>query len=62
MGLPEEVAAAAVWLASPASAYVTGQTLSVDGGVTAGQSAPGSPPVSAPASATDRRPDLHSHP
>ncbi|PNG89861.1 SDR family NAD(P)-dependent oxidoreductase [Streptomyces malaysiensis] len=62
MGLPEEVAAAAVWLASPASAYVTGQTLSVDGGVTAGQSAPGSPPVSAPASATDRRPDLRPHP
>jgi A-factor type gamma-butyrolactone 1'-reductase (1S-forming) len=36
LGRPEEVAAAAVWLASPASAYVTGQAIAVDGGVTAG--------------------------
>jgi 3-oxoacyl-[acyl-carrier protein] reductase len=31
-GLPEDVAAAAVWLASPAAAYQTGQTLLVNGG------------------------------
>lgn len=31
-GLPEDVAAAAVWLASPASKFVTGQTLRVNGG------------------------------
>ncbi len=33
-GDPAELAATAVWLASPAGAYVTGQTLAVDGGVT----------------------------
>jgi len=31
-GRPEEVAAAAVFLASPLAAYITGQTLAVDGG------------------------------
>ena len=31
-GLPEDVAAAAVWLAGPASAFVTGQTVRVNGG------------------------------
>ncbi|MFD5464486.1 SDR family NAD(P)-dependent oxidoreductase [Kitasatospora sp. NPDC127059] len=40
IGLPEEVAAAALWLAGPASSYVTGQALAVDGGVTAGSAAP----------------------
>lgn len=40
VGQPEEVAAAAVWLAGPASAYITGQALSVDGGVTAGTATP----------------------
>jgi 3-oxoacyl-[acyl-carrier protein] reductase len=31
-GLPEDVAAAAVWLASPAAAFQTGQTVRVNGG------------------------------
>lgn len=31
-GLPEDVAAAAVWLASPAAAFVTGQTIRINGG------------------------------
>lgn len=34
MGEPAELAATAVWLASPAGGYVTGQTIAVDGGVT----------------------------
>jgi NAD(P)-dependent dehydrogenase (short-subunit alcohol dehydrogenase family) len=34
-GLPEEVAAAVAYLASPDAAYVTGQTLVIDGGLTA---------------------------
>lgn len=33
-GDPEELAATLVWLASPAGGYVTGQTITVDGGVT----------------------------
>ena len=36
VGRPEEVAAAAVWLCSDAAAFVTGTTLVVDGGLTAG--------------------------
>jgi NAD(P)-dependent dehydrogenase (short-subunit alcohol dehydrogenase family) len=35
LGTPEDVAAAAVYLASPAAAFVTGHTLVVDGGWTA---------------------------
>jgi NAD(P)-dependent dehydrogenase (short-subunit alcohol dehydrogenase family) len=37
-GLPEDLAGIVVWLASPASAYVTGQLIAVDGGFTAGGS------------------------
>ena len=33
MGEPEEIAAAALYLASPEAAYVTGQTLHVNGGM-----------------------------
>jgi 7-alpha-hydroxysteroid dehydrogenase len=33
IGAVEDVAAAAIYLASPASAYVTGQVLEVDGGL-----------------------------
>jgi 2-amino-4-hydroxy-6-hydroxymethyldihydropteridine diphosphokinase len=31
-GLPEDIAAAALWLASPASGFITGQTIRVNGG------------------------------
>ncbi len=31
-GLPEDVAAAARWLVSPAAAFITGQTIRIDGG------------------------------
>jgi len=34
MGNARELAATAVWLASPAGGYVTGQTIAVDGGLT----------------------------
>jgi NAD(P)-dependent dehydrogenase (short-subunit alcohol dehydrogenase family) len=36
LGRPDEVAAAAVWLCSPESSFVTGATLTVDGGLLAG--------------------------
>jgi len=36
MGLPQEIAAAVLWLAGDAASYVTGQALAVDGGLTAG--------------------------
>jgi NAD(P)-dependent dehydrogenase (short-subunit alcohol dehydrogenase family) len=35
VGLPEEVAAAVVWLCSEAASFVTGHTMSVDGGYVA---------------------------
>jgi 3-oxoacyl-[acyl-carrier protein] reductase len=31
-GRPEDVAGAAVWLASPAAAFITGQAINVNGG------------------------------
>jgi 3-oxoacyl-[acyl-carrier protein] reductase len=34
LGKPEDVAAAALFLASPAASYITGQMLVVDGGMT----------------------------
>jgi NAD(P)-dependent dehydrogenase (short-subunit alcohol dehydrogenase family) len=36
LGRPEEVAAAALWLCGPESAFVTGTTLTIDGGLLAG--------------------------
>jgi 3-oxoacyl-[acyl-carrier protein] reductase len=32
-GRPEDVAAAALWLASPGAAFITGQAISINGGV-----------------------------
>ena len=37
MGLPQEVAAAVLWLAGESASYVTGQAIAVDGGLTAGK-------------------------
>ena len=34
IGLPEEIAGAAVFLAAPAGNFITGQSIIVDGGVT----------------------------
>jgi NAD(P)-dependent dehydrogenase (short-subunit alcohol dehydrogenase family) len=36
LGKPDEIANAILWLVSPISSYTTGQTIIVDGGVTAG--------------------------
>jgi NAD(P)-dependent dehydrogenase (short-subunit alcohol dehydrogenase family) len=36
LGQPADIAAAAVWLASDAAAFVSGQTITVDGGLVAG--------------------------
>ena len=35
LGLPQEVADTVLFLAAPGSAYITGQVLTVDGGLTA---------------------------
>ncbi len=40
IGEPDEIAGAAVFLAAPASSFMTGQTLVIDGGVTVGRPAP----------------------
>ena len=37
MGLPEEIAAAALYLASDEAAFITGTALLVDGGFTVGK-------------------------
>jgi NAD(P)-dependent dehydrogenase (short-subunit alcohol dehydrogenase family) len=34
VGRPEEIASAVLWLCSEAASYVTGQSISVDGGFT----------------------------
>ena len=36
-GIPDDIANAALWLASPEASYVTGQSITVDGGLTAGR-------------------------
>jgi 7-alpha-hydroxysteroid dehydrogenase len=33
LGDPQDIAAAALWLASPAGSYVTGKVIEVDGGI-----------------------------
>jgi NAD(P)-dependent dehydrogenase (short-subunit alcohol dehydrogenase family) len=38
-GVPDDVAPAALWLASDASAFINGQNLAVDGGISAGRPA-----------------------
>jgi NAD(P)-dependent dehydrogenase (short-subunit alcohol dehydrogenase family) len=35
IGKPEEVASTVLWLCSPAASFITGQTVSIDGGMTA---------------------------
>ncbi len=40
IGEPDEIAGAAVFLAAPASSFMTGQTLVIDGGVTTGRPMP----------------------
>jgi NAD(P)-dependent dehydrogenase (short-subunit alcohol dehydrogenase family) len=44
-GLPDDIANAAVWLASDESSFVTGHALVVDGGFTAGTAWPRQSPA-----------------
>ena len=44
-GMPEDIARAALWLASDDSSFVTGQAIAVDGGYTAGKPWPKWPPA-----------------
>jgi NAD(P)-dependent dehydrogenase (short-subunit alcohol dehydrogenase family) len=48
VGLADEVAAAAVWLCSEPGAFVTGTTLTIDGGLVAGTQPFGRPAGAAP--------------
>jgi NAD(P)-dependent dehydrogenase (short-subunit alcohol dehydrogenase family) len=43
VGTPEDIAGAAIFLASPAAGYITGQVLFIDGGKTAGSPWPFEP-------------------
>jgi NAD(P)-dependent dehydrogenase (short-subunit alcohol dehydrogenase family) len=56
LGRPEEVAEAVVWLCSPASSFVTGAVLPVDGGLLAGM-----PPFTARADSTPSREGAAGH-
>jgi NAD(P)-dependent dehydrogenase (short-subunit alcohol dehydrogenase family) len=56
LGRPEEVAEAAVWLCSPASSFVTGAVLPVDGGLLAGM-----PPFTARADSASSREGTAGH-
>jgi NAD(P)-dependent dehydrogenase (short-subunit alcohol dehydrogenase family) len=44
-GVPEDIAAAALWLASDDASFVTGQAITVDGGLTAGKMWAEQPPM-----------------
>jgi len=57
LGRPEDIAATALWLASPAGAFVTGKVIEVDGGIEAPNLALGLPDLEPPlGSPTPARP------